>query len=112
MSGFIPNKHHLREVLLHWKSTAEIYHLLEKVLRTLWLGRLTAQMQTMLTTRGDDDHHSVADQADRIAKRDRKQNSVHGNRGTTTDEGIGSQRSCGKTAEASSSIKDTGRKDG
>ena len=28
MSGFIPNKHHLREVLLHYFIAAETYHLL------------------------------------------------------------------------------------
>ncbi|KYN30346.1 hypothetical protein ALC57_00192, partial [Trachymyrmex cornetzi] len=38
----------------------------EKLLRTLWLGRLPAQTQAILATRGEDNLNSVAEQADRI----------------------------------------------
>jgi len=37
-----------------------------ELLRTLWLGRLPPQMQTILATRADDDLTNVAEQADRI----------------------------------------------
>ncbi|KYN23218.1 hypothetical protein ALC57_04362 [Trachymyrmex cornetzi] len=38
----------------------------EKLLRTLWLGRLPAQTQAILATRGENNLNSVAEQADRI----------------------------------------------
>ncbi|XP_020298614.1 uncharacterized protein LOC109862862 [Pseudomyrmex gracilis] len=38
----------------------------DKLLRTLWLGRLPPQVQAILATRAEDDIDSVAEQADRI----------------------------------------------
>ena len=38
----------------------------EKLLRTLWLGRLPAQTQAILSTRSEDNFNSIAEQTDRI----------------------------------------------
>jgi len=83
----------------------------EKLLRTLWLGRLSAQMQITPATRRDD-LHSVADRSGSNTG-DRKQNNDLGNFGTITNEDTDNERRlCGRTTESSSSINDTSRTDG
>ena len=55
------------QFLRHLKSLAGA-SVPDHLIRTLWLGRLPANMQAILASRANDDLQSVADQADRIAE--------------------------------------------